>query len=267
MELSLEEKKQRLFAQLRSLGREGLLIAFSGGVDSVTLAAAAQSIGVSRLELATCHSLLHSAADLAAARKGAAELGLPLHELALELTQLPQVMQNSRERCYHCKKQIFSRLWQLAQERNLAALAEGANADDLLVIRPGLRAGDELAVARPLAQAGLTKAELRAMAREWGLSCHDKPSTPCLASRFPYDTALSEELLRRVEAGEMLLEGCGLRGFRLRCHGELARIECDPAQAPLLLAQSATICPALKKLGFRYITYDMEGFHSGSFDS
>ncbi|MDO4732761.1 MAG: ATP-dependent sacrificial sulfur transferase LarE [Bacillota bacterium] len=267
MQDEMLQKQELLFSHLRKLaGKKGLLIAFSGGVDSMMLAAAALRAALPRVELAFCNSPLQSRAELLAARAGAEELGLKLHVLELEPRLLPEVQMNQRERCYYCKRLIFSTLLELAKSLGLAALAEGANGDDLSIRRPGLRAGDELSVARPLAELGFSKAELRALARDWGLSCWEKAASPCLASRFPYDTELKDEMLRRVEAGEELLQKLGLQDFRLRCHGDLARIECLPEQLSLLLSFAGELCASLRQLGFAYITYDLEGFHSGSFD-
>lgn len=266
MKAKLKQKLQNLFMILQKYQEPGLLIAFSGGVDSTVLAAAAQRAGLSRVELATCHTLLHSQRDLAAAKSGAAELGLPLHLLEPDVTRVSAVMENRRERCYACKRLLFSRMRRLSMELGLGGLAEGSNSDDLAVVRPGLKAGTELSVSRPLAEAELNKAEVRALAQEWGLSCHDRPANPCLASRFPYDVVLSRKALRQVEAGEDVLAEAGLSGFRLRYHGDLARIECQPEQIPLLLEKAADIAAALKERGFRFITHDLEGFRSGSFD-
>ena len=266
MEQDLECKTQRLLDDLADLGQDGILVAFSGGVDSSLLAAAACRAGVDRVELAVCHTLLHSGGDQAAAVAGSQELGLPLHQLELDLTGLPPVMENHRDRCYHCKTVLFRRLLEEARRLSLGALVEGANGDDLAAYRPGLRAGMDLGVARPLAAAGFTKEEVRTLARTWSLSCWNRPANPCLASRFPYDTPLTRSALNRVEAGETLLAQAGLVDVRLRCHGDLARIECRVDQAPSLLQQSGTLVPALKALGFVYITYDLEGFRSGSFD-
>ena len=266
IEQDLERKAQRLLQNIEELGGGGLLVAYSGGVDSSLLAAAALRAGVERVELAGCYTLLHREADRDAAETGSRELGLPLHRLAVDLTALPAVMENHRDRCYHCKRVLFRRMWETAQQRALGALAEGANAEDVTAYRPGLQAGAEWGVARPLAAAGLTKKDVRTLARIWGLSCWNRPSSPCLASRFPYDTPLTRPALERVAAGESLLAQAGLVDVRLRCHGDLARIECRPEQAPFLLAQSKTLVPALKGLGFSYITYDLEGFRSGSFD-
>ena len=258
-------KGRLLGIQFETLFEEGLY--FQLGQHAVELALRIRDAFLAAgVELAVCYTLLHREADRDAAETGSRELGLPLHRLAVDLTALPAVMENHRDRCYHCKRVLFRRMWETAQQRALGALAEGANAEDVTAYRPGLQAGAEWGVARPLAAAGLTKKDVRTLARIWGLSCWNRPSSPCLASRFPYDTPLTRPALERVAAGESLLAQAGLVDVRLRCHGDLARIECRPEQAPFLLAQSKTLVPALKGLGFSYITYDLEGFRSGSFD-
>ena len=165
------------------------------------------------------------------------------------------------------KKMLFQKLLDLAEELEVPSVADGTNADDLTVFRPGLRALAELGIKSPLAEAGFTKAEVRALAGKRELSVSGRPSAPCLATRFPYDTHLTKEGLRTVEEGEALLGKYISGNIRLRVHNNMARIEADPDQFPTLIKHHEDITGALRKLGFRYVTLDLAGFRSGSYDT
>ena len=158
---------------------------------------------------------------------------------------------NSRQRCYHCKKALYQAAWQAARQAGIAALADGVNADDLTTFRPGNQAAEELRVIHPLAEAGLSKEDIRLLAHQLELPNWQLPATPCLASRFPYHTQLTEAELRRVESAEQYLRQAGFSEFRLRVHG---------------LRYRETLLEQLRSLGYRYITLDLEPFASGSFD-
>lgn len=243
-----------------------MALAFSGGVDSSLLARAAQLAGVRPLLALTFITELTPAADGDSAARVAAELGLEQRIEQMPVLELAPVADNAPDRCYHCKLRLLRRLQELAQELGLGLTADGSNADDLGVYRPGLRAAAELGVAHPLAAVGLTKADIRALSRELGLSVAERPSSPCLASRFPYHTRLTGHKLAQVAAGEDFLRGLGFAALRLRCHDDLARIEVEPEQLPLLLAQRQPVVAGLRQLGFRHVSLDLAGLTSGSFD-
>jgi len=244
-----------------------LLVAFSGGVDSALAARAAREALAGPVRLVFCRSPLITAEEERQARELAQELGLPFSIVELDVLTLAEVRHNRPERCYICKRALFSRLRQLAGEWGLAAVADGSNADDQQADnRPGNRACAELGIARPLAAAGLGKAQVRHLAQWLGLSNYAQASRPCLATRFPYHTELTPALLRRVEQGERLLRELGLREFRLRCHGDICRIEAAAADWALLTAQAAAVETALCGLGWRFTTLDMGGLKSGCFD-
>ena len=178
----------------------------------------------------------------------------------------PQYAANPPERCYYCKKELLSRLKEIASKRGYAQVATAANADDASDYRPGLRASDELGIARPLQKEGLSKNEIRALSRQMGLASWDKPSMACLASRFPYGQRLTAEGLWRVEAAEDFLTTEGFSPLRVRSHDEMARIEISPSQFAKLLDEKlrGRIVARLKQLGYTYVTFDLQGFRSGS---
>jgi len=177
------------------------------------------------------------------------------------------IAENPVERCYRCKRYLFKKILKEADRLGVSRVIEGTNADDLHVYRPGIRAVRELGIISPLADIGITKEEVRLMAREYGISVAEKPSVPCLATRFPYGTHLTGEKLQKVEEGERFLKALGLYNVRLRVHGEIARIEVDRQDMPLLMGQKDLAVEYLKKLGYTYITLDLEGFRSGSMDA
>ena len=250
---------------VRDKGKNGICLAFSGGVDSAVLLKVASEAGVPLLAV-TFHTMLHPAADTQAAKKMAEEMGAEHLVLEIDEFQNPKVMENSPDRCYHCKYMLFEQLVHVAQERRLACVMDGTNLDDLSEYRPGLRALEEWGVLSPLAACKLGKAEVRKIAAELGLSVATKPSSPCMATRFPYGQLLSRELLRQAEEAEAALKELGFYNVRVRCHNGIARIEVDQEALTDALKKKDKICTALKECGFDYVTLDLEGFRSGSMD-
>lgn len=256
----------RLIDILRETAAGGLALACSGGVDSALLAWAAKTAGISPLLAVFFRTPLNTAEDEAAAQAVAKQLELELQIIDLDPLALAAMARNSRDRCYHCKKHLFQALRTLAAEKGIVHIAEGGNMDDEKTYRPGAAACRELGVLQPLAQAGLGKAVIRDLARAAGLPVAERPSSPCLASRFPYDTPLTLDKLNQAREGEALLRAMGFTEFRLRSHDRLCRLELPPAAWPALLAQRETLISGLKALGWQHITLDLEGLQSGSFD-
>jgi uncharacterized protein len=176
----------------------------------------------------------------------------------------PQYAANPTNRCYFCKSELFTHLGALAEERGLRWVAYGENIDDLGDHRPGAQAAAERQVRAPLKEAGLTKADIRALAQRYGLPVWDKPAFACLGSRFPYGTAITPAKLAQVEAAEDVLWELGLRQFRVRHHDDLARIEVDPADMPLLIERAPEVVSRVRAAGFRHVTLDLAGYRRGS---
>lgn len=243
----------------------GLCVAFSGGVDSSLLVKLACGAGIP-VHAVTFDSTLQPAADAPQAAKQAASYGVKHVLLRCDPLSDEVVRMNRKERCYRCKYALFARLREYAAEQGFAAVIDGTNADDLSEYRPGLRALRELSIVSPLAELGITKAMVREFAAEIGLDVAKKPSSPCLATRFPYDTLLTEQELSRAGKAEELLRGFGFLTVRARVHGELLRIEVPLEQLAQAVQCAGELVPAMRALGFSQVTLDLAGFRSGSFD-
>lgn len=264
-----EEKCEKLFHILDEITQDNTAVAFSGGVDSSLLlklaCLRAGKQGTSIYAIAA-HTELHPSGDLEIAEKVAEESGAAFIVLKLRELEEADIANNPVDRCYRCKKLLFKEIKRKAEELGAKILVEGTNLDDTKVYRPGLKAIEELGVKSPLKEAGFTKEDVRKLAAEYGISVADRPSTPCLATRFPYGAALSVEKMKKVEQGEAFLKELGLYNVRLRIHEETARIEVDEKDMPKLLENRKEVVEFLKGLGYWYITLDLEGFRSGSMD-
>jgi uncharacterized protein len=260
----LAAKQDALLACLGSAGR--VLIAFSGGVDSSYLAwAAHRALGADSLSV-TAVSPSYPESHRVIAEKIVADFGLAHRFVETHEMDRPAYRANASDRCYHCKSELFETLDGLARELSFDAIAYGINTDDTSDFRPGHRAAREHDVLAPFLEVGLSKQEIRDLSRAAGLPTADLPASACLSSRLPYGTEVTVERLRQVEEGEERLRGLGFRQVRLRHHGELARVEIEPTELPLALdpAMAKRIVQALKPLGFRYVSLDLEGYRMGS---
>ncbi len=261
------EKQQRLFDSLRAL--DSLLVAFSGGADSAYLAWAAHHVlGESALAV-TALSPSYSRHDREQAEGCVRAAGLRHEFICTEEFENPLYVANNADRCYHCKDELFQRLETLARERGFGAIAYGINADDARDFRPGHRAALERRILAPLLDAGLSKAEIRLLSRRAGLLTWDRPASACLSSRVPYGTPVTPELLAKIERAESILRELGFRQFRVRSHGELARIEVAPEELSRASEPGVAqrIAAGVKAAGFTFATLDLEGYRQGSLNS
>lgn len=258
----VEQALARLEAVLRSYGPT--LTAFSGGVDSTLVAVVAARVHGERALAATGVSASLASSEREHASQLAAELGLRHRLLDTHELARPGYRQNAGDRCYHCKTELFERLRELAAAEGFAAIASGDNLDDLGDYRPGLRAAEELEVRKPLIEAQIGKPMIRAIAALLGLPNHQKPAAPCLASRVPVGIRVSPEVLGQIEAAEAGVRALGFVEFRVRHHGELARIELPVAELARALEHRTALLAAVKRAGYSFVTLDLAGFKSGS---
>jgi uncharacterized protein len=263
----LEARREQLFAQLAALGR--LLVAYSGGVDSAYLAWAAHEVlGDNMLAvIADSPSLARTQLDDALAF--ASEHGIPVRLLQTGELDNPDYVRNDAMRCFHCKDELFAVMERFLGESGYGTVAYGVNLDDQGDWRPGQQAARKHGVAAPLLDARLTKQDIRALAAAANLRVWDKPASACLSSRIEYGRPVTAEALRQVEQAEDFLRTLGLRQFRVRHHGDIARIEVarEEMSAALDLDLFARISTALKPLGFKFVALDLDGFRSGSMNS
>ncbi|MFL5359792.1 MAG: ATP-dependent sacrificial sulfur transferase LarE [Myxococcales bacterium] len=262
VDLTLARSKEDVARQrLRSLG--SVLVAYSGGVDSSYLLWLARDVVGTRAIAFTALSAAVPADELAAARDLARALGAEHVEKSSAEIDDPRYIRNASDRCYFCKTELYELASRHARASGIAAVVSGTNADDLLDYRPGLAAASEHEVVHPLAEAKLSKAEIRLLSRAAGLPTWDKPQQPCLASRIPYGTEVTRERLAQLARAEMALRALGLREFRVRFHGEIARIEVADGELSRLVAVRAEAGRAVREAGFRFVTVDLEPFRSG----
>ena len=260
-------KQELLLSRLRRL--DSLLVAFSGGADSAYLAWAAHTALGERALAITALSASFPAHDRKQAEAFIRHVGLRHEFIETHELDNPLYIANSPDRCYHCKAELFTELEKLLAARQFAAIAYGINADDTRDFRPGHRAAEEHQVLAPLLDAGLGKAEIRELSRHLGLPTWDRPASACLSSRIPYGTSVTPENLSMVEQGEAILRELGFRQFRVRYHQELARIEIAPEELPRALTpeMARALAECFKRLGFTYVTLDLEGYRQGSLNA
>jgi uncharacterized protein len=247
-------------------GMDRVVVAFSGGIDSSLVAAvAARALGDRAIAVTALSPSLPPGEGPAAART-AAEVGIAHRFVRTRETEDPRYLANGLDRCYRCKNELYDVLTAVAQNAGGAQVVSGANVDDLGDFRPGLRAAAEHDVRHPLVEAGMTKADVRSAARSLGVREWDKPASACLASRIAFGERITVEELTRVGRAERVLRDLGFGTCRARVHGDLVRVEVDPAEVQRIAAPDVrgTVVDALKELGFRYVTLDLEGFRSGS---
>jgi pyridinium-3,5-biscarboxylic acid mononucleotide sulfurtransferase len=263
----LAGKRERLYGRLRELGR--LLVAYSGGVDSAYLAWAAHEVLGEEMLAVMADSPSLARTQMRDAVSFAAECGIPLQTVRTDELENAEYQRNDAMRCFHCKDALFGVMERVAVYGGWSAVAYGVNVDDEGDWRPGQKAARQHGVAAPLLEAGLTKAEIRALAAEAGLRVWDKPASACLSSRIEYGRPVTREALEQVERGEDALRAMGFRQFRLRHHGDVARIEIDreEMERALTLEMFARMSEAIKACGFKFVALDMEGFRSGSMNA
>jgi uncharacterized protein len=264
---NVERKLQALEERLGKLG--SVMVAYSGGVDSAFLAATAHRVLGNRMLAVLADSPSLARRDFEQACDFARAQGMQLHVIMTEELERPEYQRNDANRCFHCKDTLFEAMEALGPRLGFERIAYGMNADDTRDFRPGQRAAEEHAVLAPLAEAGLTKNEVRALAKAAGYPLWDRPAAPCLASRVEYGRTVTREVLEQVEKSEESLRALGFRELRVRHHGELARVEIARGELPRALTMEMldAITVALKAAGFQYVTLDCSGFRSGSMNA
>jgi uncharacterized protein len=268
MAASLEDLRRasshKLSALKAALARTGgALVAFSGGVDSAFVLAVAREVLGDRAVALTAHSPSVPQAEREEARALARRLGARHLEVTSHEGEDPRYVANDPDRCYYCKSELYRLCEEAARREGLATVLDGFNADDRRDHRPGHRAAAERAVSSPLAEAELSKAEVRAWSEAYGLATWDKPQMACLASRLPYGTAVTPERLAQVERAEAALRAAGLRNFRVRHHGDIGRVEVAEEELARAFAARAAVVRAVREAGFKLAVLDLEPFRSG----
>jgi uncharacterized protein len=264
---SAHAKARRLEADLRALGR--VLVAYSGGVDSAYLAWVAHRVLGHDMLAVIADSASLARTHLADAMAFAEELGIPVEVISTSELDRPEYARNDGQRCFQCKDELFTAMESLRAEKGFDAIAYGVNVNDQGDFRPGQQAAKLHHVAAPLLKAGLTKEDIRELARAAGLRVWDKPASACLSSRIEYGRPVTRESLEVVERGEDAIRALGFRQFRVRHHGDIVRIEIarEELERALNPAMAAQFTIIFKRLGFKFVTLDLEGFRSGSMNA
>lgn len=259
----------RLIEYTKDKLQAGVVVAFSGGVDSsllLKILSMNQKENGGRLLAVTFQTTLHPSTDLSISKKVAHECGVDLKVLYLNEFSNPKIMANGKDRCYQCKKNLFSKLKEFAESKSYKYIFDGSNDDDRYVYRPGMRALKELGIESPLLECGFGKKEIRKMAESLSLSVASRPSAPCLATRLPYGQKIEESVLKMIDEGENFLKSLGFSVVRIRLHDKITRIEIEKDKFLDFIDKKDKIISFLKSLGFLYVCLDLEGFRSGSMD-
>ena len=262
--MAVVAKQDRLFELLREM--DAVMVAYSGGADSAYLAWAARQVLGDKALAVTADSPSIPASHKRDAEQFARDFQIRHEYIATREFDNPDYAKNDTNRCFHCKDELFNRLEELGRERGIRHIVYGVNQDDLGDYRPGLKAAAQHRVNAPLADAGLSKAEIRELSRQAGLPTWDRPAAACLSSRIPYGTPVTIENIKQVEAGEEELKALGFRQFRTRFHGDLVRIEVAREEMPraLSMEMAGRLTEIFRKLGYRYVTLDLAGYRQGS---
>lgn len=266
MQAALKEKYENLLELLRSYG--SVAVAFSGGVDSALLLYVSREALSDKVLAVTVQTPGYPAHEQKDADELLSQLQVQHLTIAVDQLSISGFAENGPERCYHCKLSLFQAV-RKATAGKYAVIVDGANVDDESDYRPGMKATAELGIKSPFREVRLNKKELRQLSQEFGLFTWDKPSYACLASRIPYGDAITDKKLRMIEAAEQVLLDCGFKEMRVRCHGELARIEVGESEIEKLVQPQLRkkIVAALKEAGFMHISLDLEGFRSGNMNA
>ena len=243
-----------------------VIIAFSGGVDSTFLLAFSKETLGKQVTAITITTPLIPHEEIINAKKITKELNILHNILPINVLQLPAIKTNKKNRCYLCKKQIFTEIQNLAKESHKTIIIEGSTADDTTKYRPGIQALKELNIRSPLIEVGLSKQEIRQTSKKMGLPTWNRPATPCLATRFPYNTTITTQKIKQIEKAEQYLKSLEFPIVRVRHHNEIARIEIPKKDLPRIISKSEEINKKLKDIGFNFITIDLNGYQSGCYD-